>query len=837
MKQPYREHVRLTRYLTLGFFLFLAIPCSVSLAQVVTPITSSGLNTTVSAPITLPSGQTQFNITGGTRPGGGANLFHSFGSFDIPSNNIANFLNNSGLATSNILGRVTGGNVSNIFGTIQTTGFGNANLFLINPAGFLFGPNATINVGGMMTFTSADYLRLSDNVRFNAIPRTAPDLLLSAAPVAAFGFLGSNPGAITVQGSHLSVAEGTGISLVGGNITVQAGALSAPSGQINLVSVDTPRSPVRGGEINVSDFSSSSTQGFRSLGTIALLDGTSVTTSGINSSSGAVTHNNGGRVVVRSGQLIVSNTSIRADGVQGSSPGSNGGRIEVHAGTVTLDQAALSAKGAAAGNGGQISFMDLNSLNSTQSSLTVRTGTSNTLNPEGLISIGSLTTESIALTDTYFGSDGIGISPGPVWPFFIGDSGNITLTARNLSINGGHFLLTSEIRTPGGSITMNADQVAIRTGITGGSIDGGAGGTITIQGLQSTETSPTKAGSVSIGGSITLHSVSGGGGRIVVRANALALNGSRFRIEAAEGAGGTINLADVGTLTSMSSNLSTYGRAAANSIILGSATTRGIDLQDTGIFTTFNNPDSNINIRASTVNISGGRIIGSPDNQITINGGDVTFTNGALISSSGLFPGSGTAGTVTIAATGRFQSTGSTISATSAQGVGGAIFITAGNVLSVEGSTVTADSTAGGNAGTIELTAGKNLTVDNSIVSANSTGAGNAGTVELTASKNLRVDNSIVSANSTGAGNAGTVELTASKNLRVDNSIVSANSTGAGNAGTVELTAGKNLMVGNSTVLANSEGTGSVGAIELTAGNRIILQESVVTPAPTLVSE
>src|SRR5678816_4887301 len=81
---------------------------------------------------------------------------------------VANFLNNSGLPTSNILGRVTGGNISNIFGTIQTTGFGGANLFLMNPAGFLFGPNATVQVGGMVSFASADYLRLTDNARFNA---------------------------------------------------------------------------------------------------------------------------------------------------------------------------------------------------------------------------------------------------------------------------------------------------------------------------------------------------------------------------------------------------------------------------------------------------------------------------------------------------------------------------------------------------------------------------------------------------------------------------------------------------------------------------------------------
>ena len=194
-------------------FLLLWLPClsSSSQAQVQPPpITSSGLNTVVTTNGTVHS------ITGGTRPDGGPNLFHSFGDFNVPNNNLANFLNAGSvdlagnplaahLPTSNILGRVTGGNISNIFGTIQTTDFRNANLFLMNPAGFLFGPNATVNVGGMVSFTTADYLRLGDRVRFNAVPNVAADALLTATPVAAFGFLGSNPGAITIQGSQFTV--------------------------------------------------------------------------------------------------------------------------------------------------------------------------------------------------------------------------------------------------------------------------------------------------------------------------------------------------------------------------------------------------------------------------------------------------------------------------------------------------------------------------------------------------------------------------------------------------------------------------------------------------------
>lgn len=121
------------------FGLFIFLLGGVSYGQAPPPITSSGLNTQVSAPVNLPGGAIQHNITGGTRPGGGGNLFHSFGEFGVPTNNIANFLNDAALPTTNILSRVTGGNPSNIFGTIQSQGFANANLFLMNPAGIVFG--------------------------------------------------------------------------------------------------------------------------------------------------------------------------------------------------------------------------------------------------------------------------------------------------------------------------------------------------------------------------------------------------------------------------------------------------------------------------------------------------------------------------------------------------------------------------------------------------------------------------------------------------------------------------------------------------------------------------
>src|SRR5262249_61331599 len=101
----------------LGLFLpgILAI---LSEAVAAAPITPSGLNKQVNLAPTPPPGKIQYDITGGTRPGGGLNLFHSVGDFNVPNNDNANFLNDSCLATSNILARFRGANLSTLIGSI-----------------------------------------------------------------------------------------------------------------------------------------------------------------------------------------------------------------------------------------------------------------------------------------------------------------------------------------------------------------------------------------------------------------------------------------------------------------------------------------------------------------------------------------------------------------------------------------------------------------------------------------------------------------------------------------------------------------------------------------------
>ena len=81
-------------------------------------------------------------IDGGATRGNG--LFHSFQDFNVDVNRGAYFSNPDGI--NNIFSRVIGINPSNINGTLGV--LGDANLFLINPNGIIFGQNSRLDLGG-----------------------------------------------------------------------------------------------------------------------------------------------------------------------------------------------------------------------------------------------------------------------------------------------------------------------------------------------------------------------------------------------------------------------------------------------------------------------------------------------------------------------------------------------------------------------------------------------------------------------------------------------------------------------------------------------------------------
>ncbi|MGH8001937.1 MAG: filamentous hemagglutinin N-terminal domain-containing protein, partial [Brasilonema sp.] len=209
-------------------------------------VTSDG---TVSTTVTSPD-RKNFNINDGTTRG--TNLFHSFKEFSVPTGGSAVFNNAANI--QNIISRVTGGSKSTIDGLIKANG--GANLFLLNPAGILFGPNASLNIGGSFLGSTANSFIFSNGFEFSATNPQAPPLLTINLPIGLR--YGENPQSITVQGpGHnitststyatirtdnpgLSVQPEQTLALVGGDVLLEGGNLRAESGRIELGSVRSP---------------------------------------------------------------------------------------------------------------------------------------------------------------------------------------------------------------------------------------------------------------------------------------------------------------------------------------------------------------------------------------------------------------------------------------------------------------------------------------------------------------------------------------------------------------------------------------------------------------------
>ncbi len=169
----------------------------------------------------------RFNITGGSQAG--ANLFHSFQKFGLDAAQTANFISNPNI--QNILGRVVGGDASVINGLIQVTG-SNANLYLLNPAGIIFGANARLDVPAAFTATTANGINFG-NQWLNAVGTNNYALLTSSPGDLAFSM--SQPGAIFNAG-NLGVNSGQTLTLLGGTV-INTGTVTAEGGKIIIAAV------------------------------------------------------------------------------------------------------------------------------------------------------------------------------------------------------------------------------------------------------------------------------------------------------------------------------------------------------------------------------------------------------------------------------------------------------------------------------------------------------------------------------------------------------------------------------------------------------------------------
>lgn len=339
----------------------------------------------------------------------GDNLFHSFQSFNLYNGETITFSGPDHI--NHVINRVTGGHPSEIDGTLRNT-MPRADFYLINPAGLLFGPNATLDMPGAFHASTADTLYLQEDGEFNA--STPNNSALTAAPPAAFGFLSNAPAALTAQGSQLTVPERQQLSLVGGDITVEQRAqLTAAFGRVNLASVAESGNVA----IQKNNLTAPPSRGDMTLKDAAItLDG-----------------EGSGALFVRAGRFVLDNTDISMK-TKGAADGL---------------AASIEADELTAINGGNINSVTWGAGKGSDVHVKVKSAVAlQGANPDA--------TEATQVTSGIYAESGDFLDPASAANQFAGDSGNIILNAGKLRLSEGGQISSSTFSATGqgGEITV-----------------------------------------------------------------------------------------------------------------------------------------------------------------------------------------------------------------------------------------------------------------------------------------------------------------------------------------------------------------------------------------------
>jgi filamentous hemagglutinin family protein len=793
-----------------------------------------------------------YNINGGTVRGGanGSNLFHSFGDFNLAANDIASFNNTTGVAhIANVLSRVTGENPSYLFGTMRSTIDG-AKFFFLNPHGVIFGTDALLKMSGAAYFTTANHISLTDGVKFDM---AATPALLTSAPVASFGFLGPDAASIFVQGSTLTVAEGQTLALIGGDrqffgpegemvpsgVTVSGGTLSAPSGQVHLVSVASagyvtmPTDGVPGLGV----------QTFSNLGKVELSSGALLNASTLTDIDGIpLSTNGGGTVSIRDGQFVMKTSSITAntlssgDGVQtavsiqtsgdititnGSSIWSNPcfafpcgtgrtGDIQITGQKVLIEDASLIYTATATDVptvtpestrpvGGNISI--------TASEFEVMSGSvinteSAGLGDGGTISITTTNHVIIAGVDPIFGTES---QIGTFVTSETGKGGTIEIWSPKITVEDLGSLNTFAGSRRSGALSLHVDELTVSRG---GRI-GSQGGDLSIQGFTLADARDVSLFGYGegnresridmIGGGATEGGEDTGAGTLSIKTARLSLtDDARINSEANTLGGGLITIGATESITVANGAKIRVSGGNGGSLEMTSPTI----LLDRGSFQTTSGPG----------------LVSGP---VTINTRSLTLQNGGQINSgASAFAGpTEGGGSVTVQGSQGAGSGADSILITGRDSAGNASGITTATSQSLPGGDITL------NARTVMLQNGGIL---------NSTTAGTTleavgGNIKISSSQSVQIsDGAHISASSTGLGNAGNIFINAGNQLMLQNSLITTQASQA-NGGNIDIHAIDRVHLVNSQISSSVQGgPGTAGGNITIDPNLVILQNSQI---------
>ena len=638
-------------------------------------------------------------------------LFHSFEEFNVGDGRSVFFDLQNNTDILNIFTRVTGGNVSNILGTLgvlqdalNSNDLGNANLFLLNPNGITFGANASLQLNGSFFATTADGFGF-DNFTFSASGQEAPPPLLTVS-IPSFASFRDAPGDIAVNQGNLTVNQGQGLSLVGGNINIDQGSLTAPGGRIELGGLTTA------GTVSINpDFSLVFPNGV-AQGDISLAN-----VSNVNVSS-----NGGGSITINARNLDVSGGSQLSVGINSNSDLQNpkSGDINLNATeSITLrGQDTNIFNQVAAGTRGTVGDVLINApVFNMRDGAEISHGLFGNGNA-GLVNVQANTVSLAGQGTTIFSQ--IAAGGGTVEGILI-DTDTLSLT------EGGRLVTTTFGLGNASNITISANDV----NFDGFSADGTSSGIVaTVQSdLEVTEGNVTITADVlnlTNGANINTSTFGvGSAGNTTITANTIIFNGENANggnsgIQAqvaagAEGSGGNVNI------TTNILNVLNGADIAATTSGEGNA--------------------GNINITATeSISVNG---VGSIDNFVSNIGGN---TQGNAL---------GNAGDVEITSSLLSLTNGGTIlSNTFSQGNGGFITIDSDNITVASGGGIQAAvaQVAEGNAGNIEITTNSLEINSGASITSSTFGQGNAGNILVNAntddgSGNVTINGSISSGN------------------------------------------------------------------------------------------
>ncbi|MEP6523128.1 S-layer family protein [Microcoleus vaginatus DQ-U2] len=714
------------------FFAFLLLFPVPAIAQII-PDNSLGAESSGTVPDTINNLPSDRIEGGATR---GVNLFHSLREFNIREGRGAYFDNPSGIA--NIFTRVTGGNPSNILGTLGV--LGNSNLFLINPKGIIFGPNARLDLRGSFIGSTGSGILFDNGFEFSVANSNSVPLLAINIPVGLR--FRENPGTIVNSSQTmapksalpplpieipafetlgLAVDPGQTLALIGGDIQLQGGNLTAYTGQILLGSVKSPglvqfEPTALGLNLNYGNI--------QNFGNIEI-NGAFINTSGLG----------GGKVAIRGG-----NINLNGSGIYGLTLGNIDGRgININSQNLRVEGGSqIFASTLGEGRGSDINIRATDSLEMIglgiegYQQLTENFQTSGTGNP--FISQIVLFTSAIgsgAAGDINLEGGRLLMSNGVVGgapTFGAGNGGNLNIRANTVELVSSTLYngTTNATTGQGGNITVEAQRLILRDGgaFASFSRSDGASGNIAIKASESVELS----GSLPVGlgqtrlGTNTFDS-NGKGGDITIDTKRLSVSN-----------GATISL--------------------TTGAIFGEV-----------VFSTSGGTGGNLTVRASeSIEVSGesrflanaGYVASSFVTQTASSGrgGDIrlstpklTVQNGGVISAASL--GIADAGDITINAN-RLE----------VQGIGNNSRLRSGIEASAGRAFNAVNSNASGNAGSLNLNANQLILRDSAVVNVQSLGTGRAGNINVVA-KSIALDNKSIIDGTTVTGSGANINLKA----------------------------------------------------------------------------